>query len=880
MLVISHPTKPASLPQPNGPALTADVIALPANDTVHQKNEDLQGQIDAPIGRTKRVMGRSTSMFHPSTRELRSSRSCTPATSVCSSDSSLKREVLSTPASTVRSDSYNASNCAKSARSTALKPEPFIEVEVDSPAWSCGKAANRLPESTLSEDPAAIHYDVPVDIPIPPFGRRSVNADRDLARVWEAVAGARRITVICGAGISVSSPANIPDFRSTAGLFRKLKEKHPNAGLTSGKDLFDASLFTSASTSSIFYSMIAELKAMADAASPTTFHHLLKRLDLEGRLQRVYTQNIDGLEQRAGLTFGLGQTGDSRATLRALGKRKRGLQKEQTGRTQGFARSKSDSVLLFTQKQEAERRLEEEETEKIPMFPRTIPLHGSLSTLTCAVCSHKIYLSLASSGPQRQTCPRELSPDAPDQALAAMDLLSQGESVSCVKCEDYERVRSVAGLRSRGVGIMKVDVVLYNGQNDGAEQVGECVQRDILGLRDPNETSVPESSAEKMARERKERKEREVEARGKIALTLAPILEAKTADDAFANAFDDGEEGGGDKSETARVGVDVMQWTSSTDKRQTKAPRLKPLPPDLLIVAGTSLKVPGTKRIVREFAKACHARDRRVYPSSDESEEEDCAKRISKKKESSKARNEDGEEVKEEEEDDEGDSEEEDEEVDPNAPIRTILLNYDFPVPPSQWKGVFDVWVQGDVQQSALGLWEASKFPSQDSLNGFNMREDENHELTSAKLSWLDLHTTLEEERKASKKGSGSKRTLSQQAKGNAALVTPPSSQQTPKGNTPKKTTPVKERTTPATKGEGKKPNTKTSTFNDVKKASFASQKSIKKAGEGVASIKKAGDGVAKNTKAKASTKKEAGIEKFMQGTKSSSAKPASKKSL
>ncbi|WFD47731.1 hypothetical protein GLX27_002391 [Malassezia furfur] len=46
-----------------------------------------------------------------------------------------------------------------------------------------------------------------------------------------------------GAGISVSSPANIPDFRSASGLFTKLKERYPDAGLSSGKDLFDARLF-------------------------------------------------------------------------------------------------------------------------------------------------------------------------------------------------------------------------------------------------------------------------------------------------------------------------------------------------------------------------------------------------------------------------------------------------------------------------------------------------------------------------------------------------------------------------------------------------------------------------------------------------------------
>ena len=63
------------------------------------------------------------------------------------------------------------------------------------------------------------------------------------------------------------------------------------------------SLTQSESSTALFYTLMAELKDMADAAQPTLFHHLLKRLDREGRLQRVYTQNIDGLEEKAGLTL-------------------------------------------------------------------------------------------------------------------------------------------------------------------------------------------------------------------------------------------------------------------------------------------------------------------------------------------------------------------------------------------------------------------------------------------------------------------------------------------------------------------------------------------------------------------------------------------------
>lgn len=49
------------------------------------------------------------------------------------------------------------------------------------------------------------------------------------------------VLVVAGAGISVA--AGIPDFRSSEGLFRTLKDANPNSLLSSGKDLFDSSVF-------------------------------------------------------------------------------------------------------------------------------------------------------------------------------------------------------------------------------------------------------------------------------------------------------------------------------------------------------------------------------------------------------------------------------------------------------------------------------------------------------------------------------------------------------------------------------------------------------------------------------------------------------------
>lgn len=102
----------------------------------------------------------------------------------------------------------------------------------------------------------------------------------------------RKIVVVAGAGISVS--AGIPDFRSADGLFRTLRDEHKLKG--SGKELFDASVYKDNSSTSSFHDMVRELSKVCDSAKPTLFHRLVARLAKENRLLRLYTQNVDGLE--------------------------------------------------------------------------------------------------------------------------------------------------------------------------------------------------------------------------------------------------------------------------------------------------------------------------------------------------------------------------------------------------------------------------------------------------------------------------------------------------------------------------------------------------------------------------------------------------------
>ncbi|KAI0117721.1 DHS-like NAD/FAD-binding domain-containing protein [Nemania sp. FL0031] len=121
---------------------------------------------------------------------------------------------------------------------------------------------------------------------------QSEKDDELLDQLTHALRKKKKIVVIAGAGISVS--AGIPDFRSSSGLFATLPKEHGLKG--SGKHLFDASVYKHDSTTEYFHTMVRDLSQLVKNAKPTPFHHLLASLAREGRLLRLYTQNVDGLE--------------------------------------------------------------------------------------------------------------------------------------------------------------------------------------------------------------------------------------------------------------------------------------------------------------------------------------------------------------------------------------------------------------------------------------------------------------------------------------------------------------------------------------------------------------------------------------------------------
>jgi len=118
---------------------------------------------------------------------------------------------------------------------------------------------------------------------------KTVNTIED---VVDLIKKSNNIIVLTGAGISVS--CGIPDFRSENGVYSRLGE----FDLDEPQQMFDLEYFKICPQT--FYSFAHELYPSNYEPSPS--HKFIKLLEDKGKLLRNYTQNIDTLEQKAGIT--------------------------------------------------------------------------------------------------------------------------------------------------------------------------------------------------------------------------------------------------------------------------------------------------------------------------------------------------------------------------------------------------------------------------------------------------------------------------------------------------------------------------------------------------------------------------------------------------
>ncbi|PFG16323.1 NAD-dependent deacetylase [Propionicimonas paludicola] len=106
----------------------------------------------------------------------------------------------------------------------------------------------------------------------------------------EVIASARRIVFFGGAGVSTES--GIPDFRSGKGLYQRWLGPY-----FSPEDILSHHFFTNHTAEFFDY---YRKNLLHPQAKPNPAHLALAKLEAQGKLSAVITQNIDGLHQAAG----------------------------------------------------------------------------------------------------------------------------------------------------------------------------------------------------------------------------------------------------------------------------------------------------------------------------------------------------------------------------------------------------------------------------------------------------------------------------------------------------------------------------------------------------------------------------------------------------
>ncbi|KPM38282.1 hypothetical protein AK830_g8288 [Neonectria ditissima] len=247
-----------------------------------------------------------------------------------------------------------------------------------------------------------------------------------------------------------------------------------------GKDLFDAAIWADPIRTSVFYTFATTLRQKVKDIKPTSSHRFISHLRDRGKLVRCYTQNIDQIEEKVGLTTSLKAGPGSRgrfsrrstANMAQLAKMveeastitpSQGSEKTQHTSDSEPCQQSSQSDGTETPVQEPEQ--SSQESTKGPQKRREIPrsgvecvfLHGSLELLRCFLCG------------------RVCSWDDEDRELETMS----GQQPECPHCVGATTAREEKGKRALGVGKLRPDIVLYGEEHPNSHLISPIITHDL-----------------------------------------------------------------------------------------------------------------------------------------------------------------------------------------------------------------------------------------------------------------------------------------------------------------------------------------------------------------------------------------------------------------
>ncbi|KAF7558363.1 hypothetical protein G7046_g5805 [Stylonectria norvegica] len=252
-----------------------------------------------------------------------------------------------------------------------------------------------------------------------------------------------------------------------------------------GKDLFDASIWSDPLRTSVFYTFATSLRQKIKDVEPTSSHRFISHLRDRGKLVRCYTQNIDQIEEKVGLSTTLQDGPGSRGRFSRkstaninqlskmveeaanLGNDSNSLDKSQQSSQGSSPPSLTASTDGTETRAVAELPTSQSGTSKGSSKPaqREIPrsgvecvfLHGSLEQLRCFLCGG--------------VC----SWDDDDRESETMS----GQQPECPHCVGATTAREEKGKRALGVGKLRPDIVLYGEEHPNAHLISPIVTHDL-----------------------------------------------------------------------------------------------------------------------------------------------------------------------------------------------------------------------------------------------------------------------------------------------------------------------------------------------------------------------------------------------------------------
>ncbi|GAA5941686.1 uncharacterized protein JCM15063_002641 [Sporobolomyces koalae] len=248
-----------------------------------------------------------------------------------------------------------------------------------------------------------------------------------LESITERIAKSKKAVICCGAGISTN--AGIPDFRSSGTGLYATPTASTSSSTLRGPAMFTASVYSSPVTTAQHLQFLSDFKDSLNeitANPPTATHGFLKTLKDRGQLRRVYTQNIDGLEGKAGLRA---------VELEGV--------KLCSGRDQENAKGKGKAKLEGDY----------------------VQLHGSISRVRCSACD---YVA-------EWTDQAEIG-----QTEGVGQVFRRGEVAECPQCSNRAALRAAQRKRSLpSRSFLRPAITLYEENSPAALSIGSLSISDL-----------------------------------------------------------------------------------------------------------------------------------------------------------------------------------------------------------------------------------------------------------------------------------------------------------------------------------------------------------------------------------------------------------------